>query len=158
MRLVALLGWLVLLTWAPAARAGDPDLRWRTLETEHFYVHYPVGNEDAAERVAATSERAYDRLTVAWGHEVFLKIHVSLYDTQDAANGLATSAPYPNIIAYTTAPESLSVLEGYDDWIDILLTHELVHVVHLDTVHGIPRLVNAIFGFGVLGKATQPNI
>lgn len=148
--------WLWLLP--QVASAGDPDLRWRTLETEHFFVHYLVGDEDAAERVAATAERAYDRLTVAWGHEVFLKIHVSLYDNQDTANGLATSAPYPNIIAYTTAPESLSVLESYDDWIDILLTHELVHVVHLDTVHGIPRLVNAIFGFGVLGKVTQPNI
>ncbi|MCA9653130.1 MAG: PD40 domain-containing protein [Myxococcales bacterium] len=153
--LLALLLWLGAL---PRAHAGDPDPRWRTLETEHFYVHYLVGDEDAAERVAATAERAYDRLSVAWAHEVFLKIHVSLYDTQDTANGLATSAPYPNIIAYTTAPESLSVLEAYDDWIDILITHELTHVVHLDTVHGIPRLINAIFGFGVLGKVTQPNI
>lgn len=140
------------------AWAGDPDQRWRTIETEHFYVHYLVGEEDAAERVAATAERAYDRLTVAWGHEVFLKTHISLYDNQDTANGRATAVPFPQIIAYTTAPESLSVLESYDDWIDILITHELVHVVHLDTVHGIPRLVNAIFGFGVLGKVTAPNI
>jgi hypothetical protein len=148
------LAWL----WGGPARAGDPDQRWRTLETEHFYVHYLVGEEDAAERVAASAERAYDRLTVAWGHEVFLKIHISLYDNQDTANGRATAVPFPQVIAYTTAPESLSVLESYDDWIDILITHELVHVVHLDTVHGIPRLVNAVFGFGVLGKVTAPNI
>lgn len=153
---VALL--LVACLWSSASRAGDPDQRWRSIETEHFYVHYLVGEEDAAERVAAVAERAYDRLTVAWGHEVFLKIHISLYDNQDTANGRATAVPFPQIIAYTTAPETLSVLESYDDWIDILITHELVHVVHLDTVHGIPRLVNAIFGFGVLGKVTAPNI
>ncbi|MCA9704762.1 MAG: PD40 domain-containing protein [Myxococcales bacterium] len=144
--------------WPRWGLAGDPDLRWRTIESEHFYVHYLVGDEDAAERVLATAERAYDRLTVAWGHEVFLKTHISLYDNQDTANGRATAVPFPQIIAYTTAPEALSVLESYDDWIDILITHELVHVVHLDTVHGIPRLVNAIFGFGVLGKVTAPNI
>lgn len=157
---LALLLWVWLWTppWAGTARAGDPDQRWRTIETEHFYVHYLVGEEDAAERVAAVAERAYDRLTVAWGHEIFLKTHISLYDNQDTANGRATAVPFPQIIAYTTAPESLSVLESYDDWIDILITHELVHVVHLDTVHGIPRLVNAIFGFGVLGKVTAPNI
>lgn len=150
--------WLGALLWPATARAGDPDQRWRTIETEHFYVHYLVGDEDAAERVAAVAERAYDRLTVAWGHEIFLKTHISLYDNQDTANGRATAVPFPQIIAYTTAPEALSVLESYDDWIDILITHELVHVVHLDTVHGIPRLVNAIFGFGVLGKVTAPNI
>lgn len=149
---------VVVWLWGGQARAGDPDQRWRTLETEHFYVHYLAGEEDAAERVAADAERAYDRLTIAWGHEVFLKIHISLYDNQDTANGRATAVPFPQIIAYTTAPEALSVLESYDDWIDILITHELVHVVHLDTVHGIPRLVNAIFGFGVLGKVTAPNI
>lgn len=154
--LVVVAGWACL--WAAPARAGDPDQRWRTIETEHFFVHYIVGEEDAAERVAAVAERAYDRLTIAWSHEVFLKIHISLYDNQDTANGRATAIPFPQIIAYTTAPEALSVLESYDDWIDILITHELVHVVHLDTVHGIPRLVNAIFGFGVLGKVTAPNI
>jgi hypothetical protein len=150
--------WLVVWLLPQAAAAGDPDQRWRTIESEHFYVHYIVGEEDAAERVSASAEQAYDRLTVAWGHEVFLKIHISLYDNQDTANGRATAVPFPQIIAYTTAPEALSVLESYDDWIDILITHELVHVVHLDTVHGIPRLVNAIFGFGVLGKVWAPNI
>lgn len=155
--LAALCGWLLWLL-PVAANAGDPDQRWRTLETEHFFVHYLVGEEDAAERVATTAERAYDRLSVAWGHEVFLKIHISLHDRTDTANGFATANPFPNITAFTTAPESMSVLESYDDWLDILLTHELVHVVHLDTVHGIPRIVNGIFGLGVLGKATQPNI
>ncbi len=155
---IALALLLVACLWSRPTLAGDPDQRWRTIETEHFYVHYLVGEEDAAERVAATAERAYDRLTVAWGHEIFLKTHISLYDNQDTANGRATAVPFPQIVAYTTAPETLSVLESYDDWIDILITHELVHVVHLDTVHGISRLVNAVFGFGVLGKVTAPNI
>lgn len=151
---------VVLLAWlgrSPAAHA-NPDLRWRTMESEHFYVHYSVGEEDAAERVIATAERAYDRLSIGWGHDVFLKIHINLSDTTDTANGRATANPFPQVIANATAPEALSVLEAYDDWIDILITHELVHVFHLDTVHGVYRAVNAIFGFGVLGKLTTPNV
>ncbi len=152
--------WIVLgvLTWGFPARAGNPDLRWRTLETEHFYIHYAVGQEEAAERTAISAERAYDTLSVSWGHRVFLKTHISLTDSTDLANGSATSVPFPRIVANVTAPESLSVLEAYDDWIDVLITHELVHVVHLDTVHGIPRLINAVTGFGVLGKIMAPNI
>lgn len=153
-----LLGLLLLLLWPGVANAGNPDLRWRTIETEHFYVHYYVGEEEAAERTAEIAEKAYEELSVAWGHDVFLKTHIQMTDNQDTANGRATAVPYPQIMAYATAPEALSVLEAYDDWLDILITHELVHVVHLDTVHGLARAINAIFGLGVLGKITSPNI
>lgn len=150
---------LVATVLAPrSAHAGNPDEKWRTFETEHFYIHFEAGNEEGAERTAMIAEKAWEELSIGFGHRVFLKIHVTLSDVQDTANGRATAAPYPQIIAYTTAPEALSVLEAYDDWLDILITHELVHVVHLDTVHGLNRIVNGLFGFGVLGKVSQPNI
>ncbi len=150
--------WLVWLGWVGAAQAGNPDLRWRTLETEHFYIHYYATEEEAAERVAMVAEKAYEELTLGWGHPVFLKIHVTLSDNQDTANGSATAVPFPQIRAFATAPEALSVLDAFDDWLDILITHELTHVVHLDTVHGVSRIANAILGFGVLGKITSPNL
>jgi hypothetical protein len=157
-RLLLSLAVMLVLLLVGSSASANPDLRWRTIETEHFYVHYHAGEEEAANRVAMVAERAYERLSVAYGHRVFLKIHVTLTDPTDSANGRATASPYPFMVAYATAPEALSVLEAYDDWIDILITHELVHVVHLDTVHGIPRLINAVLGFGVLGKVTQPNV
>ncbi|MEZ4381704.1 MAG: hypothetical protein R3A79_10160 [Nannocystaceae bacterium] len=152
---LAILAWLVA---AGAAQANSRDLKWKTLETEHFYVHYYASEEEAAARAAMHLERAYERLTVAYAHEVFLKTHVTMVDNTDSANGSATAAPFPRINGYVPAPDSMSVLESYDDWLNILMTHELVHVVHLDTVHGLPRLVNALLGFGVLGKVWTPNI
>jgi len=153
---------LVAALWIVAApgtaSAGKPDLRWRTMESEHFYVHYSVGEEDVAERTIMTAERAYDRLSISWGHDVYLKIHINVSDSTDTANGSATANPFPRISTNATAPAASSVLEAYDDWIDILITHELVHVFHLDTVHGLYRAVNAVFGFGVLGKLTTPNV
>jgi len=163
-RVLRLLGGLALivvifaLVWPGRVAAQGRDLKWKTLETEHFYVHYYAGEEHAAERTAMVAERAYSRLSVALGHEVFLKTHITLVDNTDSANGSATAAPFPRINAFATAPDSMSVLESYDDWLDILITHEFVHVVHLDTAHGIPRLVNALLGFGVLGKIWMPNV
>ncbi|MEZ4454136.1 MAG: hypothetical protein R3B09_32070 [Nannocystaceae bacterium] len=140
------------------ARANSRDRKWKTLETEHFYIHYAAGTEEAAARAAMLAERAYSRITVDLGHAIFLKVHVRMIDDTDGANGNATAAPFPRINAFVTAPDSMSVLETYDDWLDILLTHEFVHVVHLDTVHGVARVVNALLGFGVLGKVWMPNI
>lgn len=137
---------------------ANPDIRWRTIETEHFYIHYWAGNEEAADRCSMIAEKAYSELSLALGHETFLKIHVTLSDNQDDANGFANAIPYPNMTAYTTAPASLSVLESFDDWFDVLITHELVHVLHIDTVHGFHRAVNAVLGLGVLGKVVAPNI
>lgn len=158
LRAALLLGLVAIGLGLPSTARANPDQRWRTMESEHFYVHYSVGEEDAAERTITTAERAYGRLAISWGHDVYLKIHITLSDTTDTANGRATANPFPQIQANATAPESLSVLESYDDWIDILITHELVHVFHLDTVHGLYRAVNAVFGLGVLGKLTTPNV
>ncbi len=141
---------MCLYLWTNTAQATSVDQKWKTITTEHFHIHYYVGNEDAAARIAMVTERAHDRLSQILGHTPrYLKTHIIVNDHTDSANGSATPSPFPRINAYVTAPESMSVLEAYDDWLDILMTHELVHVYHLDTVHGLPRLVNAILGLGV---------
>ena len=156
---LAFLALLLGLGVAPReAVANSRDQKWRTLQTEHFNIHYYQGSEDAASRAGMLLERAHARLSVGLGHSSFLRTHVTLVDTTDEANGVANAVPFPRLQANLTAPNSMSVLESYDDWLDILLTHEYTHVVHLDTVHGIPRLVNAVVGFGVLGKVWSPNL
>ena len=49
-------------------------------------------------------------------------------DDTDSANGSATAVPFPRISLNVTAPDSMSVLGNYDDWLDILVTHEFVHI------------------------------
>ena len=148
---------LALLLLGREVQANSRDQKWRTLQTEHFHIHYYAGSEMAAERAAMVLERAHTRLSVGLGHSPWLRTHVIMSDTTDAANGSATVYSYPQIKANITSPDSLSVLEAYDDWLDVLLTHEYTHIVHNDTIHGIPRVVNAILGFGVLGRVWPPN-
>ena len=157
-RLALVLLLLGMLLLPRSGAANSRDQKWRTLQTDHFYIHYNNGSEAAAGRAALLLERAHERLSVGLGHEPYLRTHVVMSDGTDEANGVANAVPYPRITANITAPGSMSVLESYDDWLDILLTHEYTHVIHLDTVHGLPRLVNMIVGFGVLGKVWSPNI
>lgn len=156
-RLLALAVLMFALLVGRAARAGDPRLVWRTLETPHFYIHYYVEEERLARRVAVVAEAAHDKLVPFFDHEVKHKTHVVLSDQTDDANGSATVIPFPTIRLNATAPDDRSELNDYDDWLSALIMHEYTHVVHLDTTHGVARVINAILGLGELGQVYAPN-
>jgi hypothetical protein len=141
------------ITLAPTpARAGDGSLVWKTIETEHFAVHYyePLG--DVAHRVAVVAERSHRVLVPALRHTPREKTHIVLVDDTDGANGFANVVPRNAIRLFATAPTGISVLNDHDDWLYGLVAHEYTHVLHLDTIEGLPRLYNRIFG-----KVWAPN-
>jgi len=138
---------------APAAYGQqDPRLRWRTLETPHFRVHFYQEMEPVARRVARVSEALVERLAGPLGWRQSQRTEVVLSDDTDDANGSATSLPFNTVRLYLTAPDDLSVLHQYDDWLVNLMTHEYTHILHTDNISGIPALVNAI-----IGKQWSPN-
>ncbi len=134
------------------ARAGDPDRVWKTVESAHFVVHYyePLG--DVARRVAVVGERAHRLLAPALGHAPTAKTQVVLLDDTDGANGFASVLPRNQITLYATSPNADSVLADHDDWLYGLVAHEYTHIVHLDTIGGLPALYNKVFG-----KTWAPN-
>lgn len=139
-----------------AAAAGDPYLQWWTLETAHFRIHYYKGLEPVAEKLAAMAEGVNARLTLAVGHELDDVTHIILSDHTDDANGYADAFPYNAIHLWVTAPDDLSPLGDYDDWQLELVTHEHTHVLHTDSVGGVPALVNRITGKWWLPNRAQP--
>lgn len=152
---VGLLVGLALALVEPA-QAGIPEQQWLTLKDAHFSVHYPAGLERIAERALVVAERARRRLSKDFGHETKRRIHIRVIDETDSANGSANATSYPHINLYSTAPEGMSSLGSYDDWLDVLVTHELAHVVHLDMVSGIPGAANIVLGLGGVGLYWSP--
>jgi hypothetical protein len=150
-RLVAAVAAL-LCAAATVARAGDPQRVYHTIETEHFVVSYwdPLG--DVARRVAVAGEHAYRILVPALDHVPVEKTLVYLTDDTDSANGFAGVLPRNAITLYATGPSSFSELDDHDDWIYGLIAHEFTHIVHLDTMSGLPVIYNKIFG-----KTWAPN-
>jgi hypothetical protein len=143
---------VLLLAAVSSARAGDGSLVWKTIESDHFVVHYyePLGR--LAHRVAVVAERSHTALTPVLAHVPEEKTHIVLVDDSDGANGFANVVPRNAIQLLSAAPTGLSVLNDHDDWMYGLVAHEYAHVLHLDTMSGLPRLYNRIFG-----KVWAPN-
>ena len=128
------------------AQPYAPGLHFRTLATEHFRVHYHQGEDALARRVAAAAERAHALLVPALAAAPRGGTEIVLSDDSDEANGSATPLPYNTIRLFAVPPAPLSELNDERDWVEALVTHEYVHVLHLDTVEGVPRDFNAVFG------------
>ncbi len=132
---------------AHRARAeGDHRLRWRTIETERFRVHYhePLGLW--ARTLAAEADAVCGRLERALGLTLRQRVELVIADDNDSANGFAGAIPYNAIHLRAASPDDMSPLSDYDDWPTTLLTHEHTHVLHLEETSGIPRLLQYVFG------------
>jgi len=129
------LGWLaaaILFLFASAAGAQGPAADWRTVETAHFRLHYPVAFEAWALHAAGEIEAIHDRVTAFIGYVPPRRIEVVVADPAADANGEAI--PFldrPEVILWTSPPESESSLGDYGDWMELVATHEIAHVAHL---------------------------
>lgn len=124
-----------------------PDADWRTLDTPHFSVTFPAGLEEAGRHAGARAEAAWEALarvlpTPSDGH----RIELLLTDQVDFSNGLASVTPARRIVIYLRPPVDGFALAHFDDWLDLVITHELAHVFHLDVTGGLGRFLRGLFG------------
>ena len=146
--------WLAaaLLAWAPVGAAQwselsfvDPALSWRTLETAQFAVHFPERHRSAARRVAGTAERLLPGISTLLRWKPAGRIHVVVLDSADFANGLASPLPFNYTMLFLSPPDEGELLQN-QDWLDLVLSHELFHLVHLDMARGAPLGLRGVFG------------
>jgi hypothetical protein len=82
-------------------------------------------------------------------------IDVTLSDDVDFSNGYATPFPSNRIVVYANPPISEGALRETNDWTQMVITHELTHIFHLDRVRGVWALSQHIFG---RAPPTFPNL
>ena len=143
----AILAYVLLFLVAIDANAqfGVPFARYRTFETEHFILTFEAGLEDYARRAAARAEAAHPRLARAYGSTPRGKVRLVIVDQGDLFNGSATPAPTNRIVAFAHTPVEGDLFYT-DDPIDLLVTHELAHVFHLDEARRGWRVLRGAFG------------
>lgn len=127
--------------------AQAPDEAWRTITTEHFRVTFPEELESLGRRAADRAERAWVELQEAFLEPPEGLIDVLVTDHTDIPNGFAGVAPSNRIVIYARPPlEQLSI--GFsDEWLELVITHELAHIVHLDLSRNpIGRVARSVFG------------
>lgn len=154
---IGLAGVLALAPGSAQAAAYDPQLTWRSLETEHFRISFHGGEEQLAEECAGALEHAWDEVTGELEHRPRRRIEIVLVDRTDSANGYAQTVPLNTIVIYVTAPTEDSTLSSYEDWSQTITTHELTHIIHLDTVEGLPAAVRAVLGRMISVNRVSPD-
>ncbi|MDQ6717910.1 MAG: hypothetical protein M3Z17_06140, partial [Gemmatimonadota bacterium] len=137
-----------LLASALSTRAGAqlvPNARWETIRTAHFRITFTPELAEQARRAAVNAERAYAGLA----RELVPPrgtIDLVLADNADYVQGYATPFPSNRIVVYAHPASDESSLRNYSDWNELVVTHELTHIFHLDRVRGIWRFGQSVFG------------
>lgn len=130
----------------PLAAQVPPDEAWRTLTTPHFRVTFPEGLEDLGRRAAHRAERAWDQLSQAFVDPPKGRIDVLLTDHADISNGFAQVRPSNRITIFARPPADDLGLGYFDDWMELVVTHELAHIFHLDRTGPLGRILRGVFG------------
>ncbi len=129
-----------------AAQTVPPDEDWRQFTTPHFVVTYPAPLDDLAHRAAAMAERAWDQLADRFVGTPDTPVQLLLTDHADIANGFATPIPYNQVTIFTRPPVDGGSISYFDDWLEMVITHELVHTFHLDMTGAVGKVVRTVFG------------
>lgn len=141
------------------AQAADPRLNWKTLETDHFLIHYDESRRQLANSIAKKAELAHTKLSKIFDWTPAEKTQLVLSDESDIANGYVTPFPLNRSVLFLSPPDEANSLEDFDDWMDLLIEHEYTHVLHLDKAAGLPLALRSIFGrnFLLLPNSLEPN-
>jgi Tol biopolymer transport system component len=138
---------LALVLVSPAEAGNRSDLKWQTLTTKHFKVHFHQGTEETARRAAEIAEEIYPAITGLYEFQPKPPTHLIIKDVDDYANG---SAYYydDKIEIWATALEF--ELRGTHTWLRDVITHEFTHIVSLQSAARFPHWMPAFYlqGFG----------
>lgn len=129
-----------------AAQILPHDSDWVTFRTSNFDVVFPRELETVARRAAARAEWAHEVLSEELEYAPGGRIQLVLADNLDLSNGFATVFPRNRIVVYTLPPASEPSLAHHDDWLQLLMLHELVHIFHLNQAGGVWQPLRRIFG------------
>ena len=142
---------VVVLGHARVSRAQGVDPRGgvRTLPTTHFRVHFRTAHESQARQLATYAEQAWTALSRELVTPAF-PIDLLLADNVDDSNGYAQVFPSNRIVVYAVPPIGIPELRFHDDWLRLVVTHELAHIFHLDRAAGYWRVGRWIFGRNAL--------
>jgi len=136
-----------LILWSSWALAQyvDPSLRWRTLDTEHFSVHFGEHLRSQAQVVGSVAESIHPRVTAWLRWKPAARTHVVVLDSLDLSSGLASPLPFNYVQIVLTPPDEGELLQNRE-WLELVLIHEFTHIAHMDKARDDPLGLRSLFG------------
>ena len=109
-----------------------PWLDWRTVETEHFAIHFPEQYRTWSMALAERIEGVRSQVVPIVGYSPLEQVHIVVDDPYNDANGEAfTPLDAPTIVLFPTPPSPRADIGNYRAWGEMVATHEFAHVAHL---------------------------
>jgi hypothetical protein len=108
---------------------NHPEIKWQSVTTNHFIIHYYDRTEPAVYATWKIAEEAYAALSGLYDYTERDKISIALADYDDYANGFAAWTEGSIMIWVTDARFEL---RGNNTWLRNVITHELAHIVTLE--------------------------
>jgi len=127
---------------APAYSYNNTSLEWRTIETEHFAIHFHNGEEWTARQLASIAEEVYPYITELYHHEPDEKVNVVIKDSDDFSNGAAFY--YDNKIELWATNLEFG-FRGTTRWLRNVFTHEFTHIISIQASMKFPRRIPGIY-------------
>lgn len=129
-----------------AAAQMRPHARWQQLQTQHFTVVFEPGLDSIAQHAGQRAEAAFARLAAELSTPPKHRIEIVIGDNLDFSNGAATPLPANRIYLWARPPADDVALGYYNDWMDLLIAHELTHIFHLDRAGAVGRALRFMLG------------
>lgn len=138
---------LLCVSSSTALALNDTSLKWNTITTPHFEVHYHDGAEWTAQQVARVAEEINGPITELYQYEPKYPVHFIIKDTQDYANGAAYF--YENRVELWATNLEFG-FRGTTDWVRNVVTHEYTHIVSIQAGRRMPQRIPAVY-FQLIG-------
>jgi hypothetical protein len=123
-----------------------PGEDWRILDTEHFRVTYPEELLPLARKAAERAERAWEALAREFVDPPKQTVDLLITDHTDVSNGYATVFPSSRIVVYAPPPVDGFSLPFVDEWMELVVTHELVHIFHEEYARNLGSFLRSLMG------------
>ncbi len=127
-------------------------LKWRTIHTPHFSIHYYEGEEAVAQKLAPIGEEVFEILSKKFDIPSPAKTEVLVLNNKDVADEKTTTIPYNMIVIQAASPAVDNFFGDYDSWLKMLFVHEYTHILHLTDTRKPATILKPI-----LGSLDNPN-
>ena len=134
---------------------AHPELKWQTISTKHFNVHYHQGIEKIANEGAILAEHYLPTLLVQMDVDTIPKIDIIFTTEDEIMNGFAIWT-YQTFIWVDQNDAAIWLEKG--KWLEQVLAHELQHIVLLHKIKSwlpepMGQLISGLPGWVVEGTA-----
>ena len=116
---------------------NHPEIKWRSVVTDHFIIHYYDRTEPAVYAAWKIAEQAYASLSDLYDFEERGKINLALADYDDYSNGFAS---WTNGSVIIWIIDEYFDLRGNNTWLRNVITHELAHIMTMEKRAGLQLL------------------